>query len=797
MAGLWCGVGANGISMTMFKTLHIWACGAFCALFGFALAAQTIGTDAPVLELQAESDQFAEATKALNAATDKDTRRRAIDQVLARAEELKMDPVPLVAVLKNRQPEALYSELLAYLKENEKARHVSFLPALISAANDGGEKSATPRAIVLGYNAETAIAAMQAMLKGEDTQAAIAAAAFAREKVGKIKGRARLVPPLVEALASSNSDLRATAGRTLRELTLLDFPDDAARWSEWLGQKSEESLIEEIANRETEALRKSEAARKELEDKLVKVTLDQLEAQKENVGALVSYLRDSEFLRVRLEAVRLLTLLLPKLEEDAKAQPAIDAMGAILLDASRAERLRIDCARALALRPSLAFAFVDKALEQNGLSANLKLACIQALKDGRAAPRLAALLAHEIDGMNGAGGTLLPDLLAQAQSVFDPTTTAEAKSAVLAQVVRLLRLVEGRFGGELPIGERDRFASLAQQAGGALVGIARVRATDISDCVEPLLDVVTAMGARAPAASASCVRAVREALGVQSVRASLLERLQAEPLAGKVRGLYDRAVSDAASPSVLIAVLAIYSEMGVAPADVIDAMLKELLANAEAAQDTLSTDSATTTRRGAIRRLLSRTTRGPEAHAALIKQLLDRPFGDNDVLDLVRNLPQPRGATIVMALQGRIEREPIRIGLLVAAFENELTAETRSTQEYKDFSNAAYTAVRAEFVRIISAALAGPLDTAAKESLTQYTQTRLWKQFLSAAYECLNANAAQTAERDLVVGVLMERLKALHPGRYNEVALKGAPEEFKKALGEIKTKLVEDGYSVG
>jgi hypothetical protein len=783
--------------MTMLKTLNIWACGAFCALFGFALFAQTIGTDTPGFELQADGDQFAEATKALNAATDKDTRRRAIDQVLVRAEELKSDPAPLVAVLKNRQPEALYSELLAYLKENEKTRHVAFLPALISAANDGGEKAAMPRAIVLGYNAETAIAAMQAMLKGEDTQAAIAAAAFAREKVGKIKGRARLAPPLIDALASSNSDLRATAGRALRDLTLLEFPDDAARWREWLGQKSEESLIEEIANRETEALRKSEAARKELEDKLVKVTLDQLEAQKENLGALVTYLRDSEFLRVRLDAVRLLTLLLPKLEDDAKAQPAIDAMGAILLDASREEKLRIDCARALALRPNLAFAFVDKALEQNGLSASLKLACVQALKDGRAAARLAALLAHEIDGMNGAGGALLPDLLAQAQSVFDPTTTPEARAEVLAQVKRLLRLVETRFGGELPIGERDRFASLAQQAAGALVGIARVRATDISDCVEPLFDVVTAMGARAPAAAASCLRAVREALGVQSGRVSLLERLQAEPLAGKVRGLYDRAVSDATSPSVLIAVLAIYSEMGVAPAEVVEAMLKELLANAEAAQDTLSTDSATTTRRGAIRRLLSRTTRGPEAHAALIKQLLDRPYGDNDVLDLLRNLPQPRSATVVMALQGHIEREPLRIGLLVSGFENELSAESRNAQEYKDFSSAVYNAVRAEFVRRIAAALTGPLDAASKESLTQFTQSRLWKQFLSAAYECLSANAAQTAERDVVVGMMMERLKALHPGRYNEVALTGAPEDFKKALGELKAKLAEDGYSAG
>lgn len=794
MAGQWSRVGANGITMTMFKTLNIWA---FCALFGLALASQTIGTDVPGIELQAEGDQFADSTKALNAATDKETRRRAIDQVLARAQELKLDPVPLVAVLKNRQPEALYSELLAYLKEDEKARHIAFLPALISAANDGGEKAATPRAIVLGYDAETVIAAMQAMLKGEDTQAAIAAAAFAREKVGKIKGRARLVPPLVGALASANSDLRATAGRALRDLTLLDMPDDSARWREWLGQKSEETLIEEIANRQEEALRQSEAARKELEDKLVKVTFDQLAGQKENVDALVAYLRDSEFSRVRLEAVRLLTLLLPKLEDDAKAQPAIDALGAILLDAAREEKLRIDCARALAARPGPAFAYVDKALEQNGLSASLKLACVQALKDGRAAARLAALLAHEIDGMNGTGGALLPDLLTQAQSVFDPTTTAEARIAVLAQFVRLLRLIEARFGGELPIGERDRFASLAQQAAGALVGIARVRATDISDCVEPLLDSVAVLGARAPAAASSCLRAVREALGVQSVRTALAQRLQSEPLAGKLRGIYDRAVSDAASASVLIAALAVYSEMGAAPADVIEAMLKELLANAEAAQDTLSTDSATTTRRGAIRRLLSRTTRGPEAHAVLIGQLLDRPFGDNDVVDLVRTLPQPRGPVIVLALSKRIKDEPIRIGLLVAGFENDLSAETRNSQEYKEFSEAASGAVRAEFVRRVAAALAAPQEAAAKDELKQFTQTRLWKQFLSAAYECLIANAAQTAEREFLVGMLMERLNALHPGRYKDAAPSGAPDDFKKALSELKTKLTEDGYAVG
>jgi hypothetical protein len=783
----------------MVWTLNFWVGSAFCVLLGCAAPAQTIGADAPGVELQAEGDQFVEATKALNAATDKDSRRKAIDLVLARAEELKVDPVPLVAVLKNRQPEALYTELLAYLKESEKVRHVAFLPSLISAANDGGEKSVTPRAIVLSYNAEVVIAAMQAMLKGEDIQAAIAAAAFAREKVGKIKGHARLVPPLVTALSSANSDLRATAGRALRELTLLDFPDEAARWTEWLGQKSEESLIEEIANRQGDALRKSEAARKELEDKLVKVILAQMASQKDNLGALVVYLRESEFLQVRLEAARLMGAALPKLKEDAdeKARPAVDALGAILLDPAREEALRIECARALTMRPSIGFAYIDKVLELNGLSPSLKLECVHGLKDGRAAARLADLLRLEIDGINGAGGTLLGVLLAQAQSVIDPSTTAESRAAVLAQISRLLQLVAAKFGSELPIGERDRYASLAQQGAGSLVGIARVRATDISDCVEPLLDVAIAMGPRAPAATVGALTAVREALGVSSSRTALIEKLAQPPMAEKLHGLYEKHFKDTSAQSLFIAVLAVYTEMGQAPEDVLDALLKELLASAEAVADPLSPDTATTTRRGAIRRLFSRTIKNAEAQAALINALLDKPYGDNDALDFIRILPPPRGAMIELALGARVAREPLRMGLLLRGFEDGLSPETKLTGSYKEFSDGVYKAVRAEFVRQIDAALAGPLNDNMKDDLKKGAQGNLWKWFLSAAYERMLASPAKSAERDFVAALVLEKLKAVHPGRYDSAELAGNPADFSKALSDLKTKLTEDGYTVG
>jgi hypothetical protein len=517
--------------------------------------------------------------------------------------------------------------------------------------------------------------------------------------------------------------------------------------------------------------------------------------QKENLAALVAHLNESEFLQVRLGAARYLAAALPKAADDAKAQPAVDALGAILLAPAMDESLRIECVLALSARPSNGYAYIDKALELNGLSPSLKLACVHALKDGRAAARLADLLRLEIDGINGTGGALLGELLAQAQSVFDPSTTAEARAAVLAQIARLLRLVEAKFGAELPIGERDRYASLAQQAAGTLVGIARVRATDISDCVEPLLDAAIAMGARTPAASTSCLTAVREALG--SAPKTLLERLAAEPLAGKLRGLYDRLFKESGAQSLFIAVLAIYAAMGQAPQEVLDAVLMELLANAEAAADPLSPDGATTTRRGAIRRLLTRATRGAEAQAALINAFLDKPYGDNDALDFVRNLPSPRGPLIVQALATRSTREPLRIGLLVKGFEENLSAETRDLAEYKDFKENLFKAARAEMVRRINAALAAPMDDNAKEAFKQLVAGKLWEYFMSAAYECLVATPAKSVERDYFAALLLEKLKAAHPGRYDSAALGGEAAEFSKALTDLKPKLAEDGYAVG
>jgi hypothetical protein len=368
---------------------------------------------------------------------------------------------------------------------------------------------------------------------------------------------------------------------------------------------------------------------------------------------------------------------------------------------------------------------------------------------------------------------------------------------VLAQLTRLLRTIEARFGAELPIGERDRFSALAQQSAAALVGVARVRATDISDCVEPLLDAALAIGARVPGAASSCLRAVRESLGVQSARQGLQARFAGEPLGPKLRTLYDRVLSDAGAQPVLIAVLAVYAELGTAPADMLEAMLKELLANAEAASDPLSSDAATTTRRGAIRRLLARTAQTAEARASIIGQLLDKPFGDNDALDFIRAMPSPRGPTIVLALGGRIAREPLRTGLLVSGFDSELSADTRNSPQYKEFTDALWPAVRAELVRRISGLLSAAAAADARDDLKRLAQSRLWKQFLSAAYECLNANAAQSAERDFVVGLLFEQLKILHPGRYNEAVPAGPPEDFKKALAALKPKLTEDGYSVG
>ena len=288
---------------------------------------------------------------------------------------------------------------------------------------------------------------------------------------------------------------------------------------------------------------------------------------------------------------------------------------------------------------------------------------------------------------------------------------------------------------------------------------------------------------------------MREALGIAPK--TLPERLGAEPLAGKLHGLYDSLFKENGAQSLFIALLAIYAEMGQAPQDILDAVLKELLSNAEAAADPLSPDGATTTRRGAIRRLLTRTTRGIEAQAVMINAFLDKPYGDNDALDFIRNLPPPRGPLIVQALGTRGSREPLRVGLLVKGFDDGLSAETRDSPEYKGFKENLFKAVRAEFVRRLTAALQAPMDDGAKEAFKQQVQSKLWEYFMSAAYECLLAAPAKSAERDFLAALLLEKLKAAHPGHYDTTALGGEAAEFTKSLTDLKPKLTEDGYVLG
>ncbi|MBV6516978.1 MAG: hypothetical protein HPKKFMNG_02676 [Planctomycetes bacterium] len=798
-------------NLNMNWTLKTWVCGALCALVlsacvNDAQAQVTLGADAPPaqerppsVELQAEGDPFVEQVKALNAASDKDARRKAIDAVLVRAAELKVDPLPLVEVLKNRKPEAVHTELVAYLRESAPVRHVAFLPLLVVAANDPVDAVSKPAREVLGaYDAEGVIAAMQAMLKGDDALLALAAAGFARQGIGGVAGRAKLVAPLVAALESKSSDLRATAARALRDITLLDLGDDAALWREYLGQKSEETLVEEIANRLDAALRKSEAERKELEEKLVAVTLEQMNAQKGSVSALLKHLKTSEFQRVRLRAAELLGELLAKLATDEEARPAVEELGALLLDSARSEALRVACAKALSARPAMGFEYVDKALEANGLTPALRLELVRALKGSRAALRLAALFQAEILLLDSAGNTLLHELIQQAQNVFEPQTSPEARTAVLAAFTNLLRAVEAKFRQELSVSERDRFASLAQQASVSLTAVARVRAADTSDCVEALLDVAQAISLRAPAASSSALTAVRESLGVLAAREQLIKRLSADPLVGKLRALYDQLSQDSNGQGLLITLLSVYTELGSAPEEVLAALRKDLLERAGASADTTTTppDAPATTQRAAARRLLARAARSLDEQVALIQELLAQPYSDNDVLDVLRFLPAPRGTLLVKSLQPRIELEPERVGRLTRAIEPLLSSATRESAEYKTYFQSLRAAVTALYARRIDAALGAAPSDKQREDLRGCAQGVLSDMFVCAAVEQLLATPATSEGRDFVALILVEKLKASHPGRYDNVTLAGAADVFKKTLEDLKPRLKEDGYPI-
>ncbi len=749
----------------------------------------------PAREIQTETDPFAESTKLLTEASTKEARADAFKAVLRRARELKQDPRPLVDVLKNKQPQATFVELLQYLKDNADERHKAFLPTLVMLAHDTGDPAAVSRELVLAYKPDDALDTVAALLRGSDARGAVAAAAICREHIGGLAGMARVVGPLVDALDSQDTELRAAAHRSLRNITRLKHDADPKPWREWLKGKDHDALVREIGNRWIEAKKERDKEFDALQQELLKVLIDRMRKDdRKDAARLIEHLAKSPYMPVREEAATLLGELLKDAEVEA-AKVLIAALGDQLLQPDNPEPLRIACIRALAVKSAASFEVISRCLDQNGNSPAVKLELVRALRSPVATARLALLLKEEIDRVEKSSSRILLDLLTQSRSIVAKTSDETARKAVLAEFSRLLEIIEARLALELPAPELARFDNLAREACSALSHFARFQLVDISSCVPALMGIAAA---RIGAAS-SAVSALREALEVS--RAVVTELLTAEPLTVRLRALYDRLSGERNEP-LLVGVIGLYEALGIAPRDMLDDLRKRLLDFARTSADSLA-DPTRQTLRGAVRSLLARLVKGDDKHKTLITELLETPFGDNDVIAYIRLMQPPRVATAAAALSPHVSTASERVAAILKELSKDQKAPNLTTEELAD---TAYTGlwaaveqeVRSIYERRIKRGLeGGEIETAEKLKTDLIAladaQPRL---FIEAAHRQLSVLSEPGANRDVVAQLLMERLKASHAGRYDQDQLAGDAAAFKAALQAMAARLKQDGYRI-
>ncbi|MBK8207915.1 MAG: hypothetical protein IPK87_14155 [Planctomycetes bacterium] len=755
------------------------------------------------LQLQPEEGSpFAEEVKQLQAAADQAARRLAFAAILTKAADQKRDPDPLLSILKNKKPEDVFKDLLEYVRDNEAARHACFIPALVLAANDPGDNARIAGEAVVAYK-RAALPVITTMLKSEVAGERIAAAASAGRRIGGAAGAAKLIPPLVEALGRKETELSTVAMRSLSRLALLNHKT-AEEWATWLDGKSELDLIVEIADRENEARRKAEEDRSRIEKELLEVLLERMRKdERGDVNALVIRLNEAKYLLVRLEAVKLLKeLLKPSLTDDAAKAP-IEALGKVLNTGTEPEELRKSCANALAEcgKPALAFPFIDQCLAANGISSDLRLELVRGLNSPLAATRLTELLRAELDGVEARSNTLLETLITQARSVIADADQSEAARAIIAELDRLLKLTADKLAATLEAPARKRYADLAVRACDTLAYLARLRNVDIVACTASLVQLgcTEIPSTDQERVSLGALSTLREAIP-KSKDAAVLDQLSKPPLSEKLSALYTRLLGGPeTSAQVLIKLIQVYQEMGVAPEPASE-LQRRLLERARSTEAVLPENpDDPRTLRDALRSLLARLNKSAVEHAALLKELLGTQYGDKDVLGYLQALKGSRVEVINTAFQPIIETHAVRIALIIVALEQSKSwsSDEAATREYQVFRGGLTAAVKGEFGRSISSALKNGLPEEEKARLATGASGPLRDLWMPVAIEKLRENAEPGSNRDTVSEILLSSLKQAHPGKYDNFALVGqAKEAFTKALDEITKQMKNDGYAV-
>jgi hypothetical protein len=753
---------------------------------------QPAGPAGPPVEVQVDSGPFAEESRQLENAADNAARKLAFEAILNRAKALETNPDPLLSILRNKRPEATYQSLLRYLRDTESARLTCFIAPLVLLANESGDDAVVATQAVRAYG-KGAVPVIVELLKAESSAERLAAASITRQRIGGVAGIVRVVPHLVEALKSAESEFAHVINRSLRELTLLDHSSVEA-WQGWVEGKSELDLIVEIADREAEARTRAEQERKRIETDLLEVLIERIKLeQHSDAEALVAHLRESQYLAVRVEALKLLRALLPELE----AEPASDVVaecGRVLLEPTEEESLRRLAAAALADsgKPALAFPHIDAAIKSNGLSSDLRLKLVRGLNSPLAANRLAQMLEAEVDMVEQRSSELLEPLIGQVRSVLSFEDRSEASELILAQLDRLLGVVLRNLNGEVEAPARRRFIDLAARTGDVLVHVARLRRVDISVCAENLVRLATSeTGAGNPS-----ITALRQGLSVPGAQQTLREKIKNGPLAEELSGLYQRLLSGN-DEAILINLLGLYEDLALSP-EPVEVLRLRLLERAQSTEANLpSRPEARRSVRDALRALLARVLQTPEQHAELIRDLMSAPYGKQDALGYLLVLNPPRVEVLVGALQPMVEDSPIRIALLVIALEDNLTSDEREDRNYRVFRSGLDSAVRAEFAAEVTRVLTSEADEQRRGAMTDSASGPLRGLWLPAALRTIREHPAPGEARDFVVDTVLLVVRQAHPEKYDDVSLNALNEEdFLAGLDELITRLREDGYNL-
>jgi hypothetical protein len=745
----------------------------------------------PLLQNQ-PSSPFAEEIKQLDAAADQAARRTAFLAILEKAGKLKRAPDPLVSILVNKKPEDSFKDLVEYIRENEFARHTSFVAPLVMASNEAGENAKPAGNAVVAYTGvDKAVPVIIRMLKSDESSERRAAAAIAGRRVAGAAGAAKMIPHLVGVLEREDVDLSAIAMRSLTKQTWIEFAT-AEEWKYWLKGKSENDLLAIIADNEAAARRKADDDRVRMENTYKGEALRKLEGANGDIRVLTDGLAD-EFPIVRAKALKLLRAVLKASLPDETAKPTIDAVGELLNRQSEPEELRRDAAGLLADcgKPVLAFPYVDRCLAANGISADLRLELVRGLNAPAAAKRLAELLKAEAAVADTRSGAVLEQLILQVRFVLEQDDQSPTCKAIIEELKRLLELIVAKVSGTLDGPSRKRFADLATRTCDALGTVVRHRGVDISSCVEPLVRLTCAESTAAGAA----LTALRDALQVQRARPAILEAVNAPPLPEKLADLYLRLIAGT-DEVMAVSLLGLYEEIGSAP-EPVDKLTQRLMDFARASEAVLP-DRAGARRgvRDAIRSLLARLNTTPEQHIALVNDLLLCEYGVRDVVGYFQTLKPPRVELCVSALRPHRGERLVRVARVVVGVTPLLTEDERSNTEFTGFRDEVNTLLRARLRVDLTNALKNGFDEETRKTMTVIAASALRDQWVPVAIEKLRENADPGEARDVVSELLLSTLKKAHPGTYDNLVLAGTKEEFIKALDGLNGQLKQDGYTV-